>query len=299
MKKIIIVGVIVTILVAIILNHTNLYRFYKLNQIRNYYINELNGKFNNKSNPKKIETYKRYQKSIEELNHYNITKIIEAYIDMVKNAVNLYTLRKQGIEQEYIYKDYGFVNDSKGLEYGKDMKIDCVDFAKYISYDITEEDINDLNNDTFDEKLIAKLKNCLDYEEKNGKIEWQINSTEDKKIELPYNCYINYTAYHRQDNKEFKKALNVIFDKSFDLNKKENKAIVKYETIDGKIKEEKVFTYHIFVDNEEYYDIDYYGILVIDADTIAEAKFGSHTCDRIADEDSFRSYKEWEKTMLH
>ena len=299
MKKIIIVGVIATILVAIILNHKNIYRLYKLNQIRNYYKNELNGKFNNKSNPKKIKAYERYHKSIEELNHYNITKIIEAYIDMVNNGVNLYSLRKQGIEKEYTQKDYGFVYALKGLEYGKDMQIDCGDLAEYISYDINDEDVENYINGTFNDVLVDKLKTCLDYEEKNMIIEWQINSTEDKRIELPYNCYLDYTAYHRQDNKEFKKVVDVVFDKKFDLSKKENKAVVKYETIDGKIKEIEVSTYHIFVDNKEYYDIDYYGILVIDADTIAKAKFGSHTCDRIADEDSFSSYKEWEKTMLH
>ena len=297
-KRIIIVGVISIILVALISNHENIYRLYKLSQIRDYYINELNGKFSNRTNPKKINAYERYHKSIEELNHYDITKLVNIYTRIINDGVNLYSLKKQGTEQKYELKDYDFGNKNK-LERGKDIELYCDDFTEYTTYDITDRDVDNFNNGTFNQRLIEKLKDCLDYEVKNGKIEWQINSTDDKRIELPYNCYIDYKAYYREDNKEFKRAVDVIFDKSYDLNKKENKAIVKYESIDGKIKEVKVSTYHIFVDNEEYYDIDYYGILVINADTIAKATLGSHTCDKMREEESFREYKEWEKTMLN
>lgn len=299
-KRIIIVGVIAIILVAIISNHENIYRFYKLNQIKNDCINNLNGKFNNRTSRIIVEEYELYHKSIEELNHYEITKFVNAYINMTNEALYLYMLRQKGIESEYKEKDYDLTHmNLRDLEYGKDMQTDGGDFTEYISYDIKDMDVEIYINGTFNEVLIEKLKTYLDYEENNGRIEWQINSIEDKIIELPYNCYIDYKAYHREDNKEFKKAIDIVFNKDFQLKKNVNWVIVKYETPEGKIKEERVELFYVIRDDKEYYEIPLYQDLVIHGDTIAKATLGSHTCDRMREEESFREYKEWEKTMLN
>ena len=249
------------------------------------------------TNPYEIKAYERYQKPIEELNHYDITKLIDIYMDILNNGVNIYILRKEGIEKEYIEKDYGF-GHKKGLEYGKDIELYGSDFAEYISYDLKDEDVNNFNNGTFKEKLIEKLKFCLDYDDKDGKIEWQINSTENKIIELPYNCYIDYTAYQREDNKEFKRAVDVIFDKDFDFKKKRDSTVlVKYETPEGIIKEEKKILSCVNRDDKTYYNISFSNLLIIDADSIAKAELGNYTCDRMVEEERFREYKEWEKTL--
>ena len=300
-KRIIIVVIIATILVAIISNHKKIYRFYKLNQIRNDCINNINGIFNNRSSEIIKKKYGRYHKSLEELNHYDITKVIEAYINMVNEAVYLYLLRKQNIEIEYEEKDYDLEHmNIRYLEYGKDMQTDGDDLAKYISYDITDEDVNSLLDGAFRKKLELRLMSYLDFEEiNNSKIEWQINSTEDKLIELPYNCYIDYTSYHREDNKEFKRAVDIIFSKNFELEKNVNRVKVKYETINGSIKEEEVDLFYVNRNNITYYEISFSNLLIIDADSIAKAKLGSHTADRMIEEESFREYKEWEKIMLN
>ena len=299
-KRIIIVGVIATILVAIISNHENIYRFYKLNQIRNDCINNLNGKFNNRTSPIIVEEYELYHKSIEELNHYEITKFVDAYINMTNEAVYLYILRQKGIESEYKEKDYDLAHmNLRGLEYGKDMQTDGADFTEYISYDIADEDVDNFNNGTFNQKLIEKLKKCLDYKEENGKIKWEINSTEDKRIELPYNCYIDYTAYHRQDNKEFERAIDIEFDKNFELKKNVNMVSVKYETSDGRIKEEKEELFYVIRNDKAYYEISMYNLIIIGADTIAKAMLSSHTCDRMSEEERLREYKEWATSSIN
>lgn len=288
MKKII-VGVIVTILVAIILNHKNIYRVYKLNQIKNDIINTLNGKFNDRTYQNTIRDYELYHKSIEELNHYNITELIDKYIEKGEESVEIY---KNGIHERFFGGSEN-INGPVGLEYGKDIRMKIGE-QLCIEDNLTDIDIENYNEGTFRTHLTEKLKTCLDYEEKEGKIEWQINSTKDMRIELPYDCYINYKAYHREDNKEFKKAVDVVFSKEFKLGEKGNFVIIKYETTDGSIKEQETRIYYTNKDNKEYYDIALYdGLLVIDADTLAEAYLSSHTVDRKKEENELRVIGEW------
>ena len=296
MKKIIIgIGAIVIILITIVLKREDIYETYKTNQIRNDLKNNFNGKFNSRTYPYTIKDYELYHKSVEELNHYDITNIIESYIKFVEDGVRIYIEKKAGIEKEY-ENIWNYNNREERLEYGKDIEMKIYDYSDYVCYDMSDEDVENLNNGTFTEKLIEKLKTCLDYEEKDGKIEWQINDTEDRTIELPYNCYIEYKAYHREDNKDFKKVVDVDLGKSFKLKKKESKATVKYETLSGNIKEKKVRVYYILLDDKEYYDISLFNVLTLGADTLAEAKLKSHTCDRMNEEWDAKWVREWIET---
>lgn len=289
-KRIIIVGIIITILVAIILNHKNIYRVYKLNQIKSDNINKLNGKFNDETNPYEIKAYERYQKPVEELNHYNITELINQYIKMAEESVEIY---KRDVHNRFLG---GFVdmNGPPGrLESGKDIRL-TRSGELCIETNLTDIDIKNYNEGTFRTHLTEKLKTCLDYEEKEGKIEWQINSTKDMRIELPYDCYIDYKAYHREDNKEFKKAVDIIFNKDFDFEKKRDSTVlVKYETPYGTIKEKKKILSYVNRAGKEYYNISFSNLLIIDADTLAEAYLSSHTVDRKKEENELRVIGEW------
>ena len=291
-KRIIGVGVIVIILITIVLKREDIYKTYKLNQIRNDLINNFNGKFNSRTYPYTIKDYELYHKSVEELNHYDITNIIEPYIKFVEDGVRIYIEKKAGIEKEY-ENIWNYSNRKEDLEYGKDIEMKVFDYSDYVCYDMTDEDVKNLNNGTFTEKLIERLKTCLDYEEKDGKIQWQINDTEDRTIELPYNCYIEYKAYHREDNKDFKKAVDVVLGKDFELEKKTNWVIAKYKTPKDTVKEKEVPLYYIILDGKEYYDISLYNLLTIDVDTLAEAELKSHTCDRIKKEEGIREHQKW------
>ena len=294
-RRIIGVGVIVIILIiliTIVLKREDIYETYKTNQIRKDSINNINGKFSKRTSPYTIDDYERYHKSVEELNHYDITNIIEPYIKLVEDGVRIYIEKEAGIEKEY-ENIWNYSNRKEDLEKGKDIQMEIVDYSDCVCYDMTDEDVENLNNGTFTEKLIEKLKTCLDYEEKDGKIQWQINDTEDKTIELPYNCYIEYKAYHREDNKDFKKAVDVVLGENFKLKKKDNRVIVKYETPNGNIKDEKTHMYYSIINGREYYKIPLYDLLVINTDTLAEAILKSHTCDRIKKEEGIREHQKW------
>ena len=137
---------------------------------------------------------------------------------------------------------------------------------------------------------------CLDFEEiNNSKIEWQINSTKDKTIELPYNCYIDYIAYSVGINISFEKAINIDMSK-YNIDKINNRVEVTYQTKDNKKEEQEV---RVYKRDEQIY----VGVSDILTDrkggAIAKAKLGSHTADRMIEEESFREYKEWEKIMLN
>ncbi len=283
MKKLIIrVGIIASILIAIILNYDSIYKAYKLNQLRNDFINDINGKFSNRTSEFLKEEYELYHKSTEDLNHYNITELIDKYIEMAEESIEVYNDKKNG--NKNIFKNYksdeGKIN-GLGLKRGADIRMEYEQLRFDIASSLTETDIKNYNNGIFKSLLIKKLKSLLDYEEINGKIEWQINSINDMRIELPYDCYIDYKAYHREDNKEFKKAVDVIFDKTFELRQNLSKVKVKYETVDNSFKEVVVHSYYNDNDGKDHYRIDLNnGLLIYGADTLASAELKSYTGDR-------------------
>lgn len=245
-KRILSICLIVIIFAIIIfINKENIYKQYKINEMSNEVIDVLNGKFDNKISERTKFSYKRYNMSLEDLNHYDITKLIEAYISEIKESVNLYLMRKAGNEKEE-GGSQTIIDKDKDFEYGKDIKMSYHSMLKYaFSYDITEEDVDNYNKGIFVDLLIEKLKKCLDYEVIGGKIKWEINSIEDRIIDLPYNTYIEYKAYKRQRNKDFKRAIRVLnknsnsYDSYMKYNKIGSRFYVEYETVDGVIKKRK------------------------------------------------------------
>ena len=288
MKKIIIgVFAMVIILITIALNHENIYKVYKLNQIERDIVNSINGKFSNRIYDKTIKDYEKLQKSLEELNHYDITNMIEPYIKFVEEGVKIYIAKKSGIDEKYKDK-WEYSNRKEDLEYGKDIEMEVFDYSDYVCYDMTDEDVENFHNGTFTNKLIEKLKTCLDYVEKDGKIEWQINDTEDKTIELPYNCYIKYKAYYVNMNVDFKKAKSADMSK-YDLNKIDNHVMVKYLTKNNNKEEREVSIYGR--DKQIYVWLK--DILTNKGIHLNEAELKSHTCDRIKKEEGIREHQKW------
>ena len=291
MKKLIgVVAIIVAILVVIIVKRNDIYKVYKTNQIKKDFVNILNGNFNERTNEFTKNEFIRIHKSLEELNHNNITDLISAYINSVLNGMDIYIKNNKTVIRDG--GNYIEINKANDVEYGKDiwMKYLTVDYA--VGESFTNEDVRNYSNGNLKDLLINNLKECLDYEEQDGKIEWYINSTEDKIIELPYNCYIDYKAYHREDNKEFKRAIDVIFNKDFELKHNLKKVVVKYETIDGNILEKEVYLYYTKIDGKDYYDIDILNILTFGADTYAECTLSSYALDRWREEMEAKFFRE-------
>lgn len=292
MKRIVGVVIIVIILVAVIVKHNDIYKVHKMNQIKKDFVDILNGNFNERTNEYTKKQYIRIHQSLNELNHNNITELINVYINSIINGMDIYIKNNEEVVVNKSW-EHREINKAKDVEYGKDiwMKYYVIDYG--IGESFTDFDVKNYTDGAFKDALIEKLKNCLDYEEKDNKIEWYINSIEDKRIELPYNCYIDYKAYHREDNEEFKRAVDVVFDENFELKHNLKKIKIKYETIDGRISEKEVYLYYNSIDGKDYYDVDILNVLTFGADTKAECTLSNYTVDRWMEEQSGVWSYEW------
>ena len=274
MKKLIgVVAIIVAILVVIIVKRNDIYKVYKTNQIKKDFVNILNGNFNERTNEFTKNEFIRIHKSLEELNHNNITDLISAYINSVLNGMDIYIKNNKTVIRDG--GNYIEINKANDVEYGKDiwMKYLTVDYA--VGESFTNEDVRNYSNGNLKDLLINNLKECLDYEEQDGKIEWYINSTEDKIIELPYNCYIDYKAYNYVLDKSFRKVISVVDKSKFNLDKLGNIITVKYIMNDGKEKTKKI-------DVSKWDDGKYrvsLSILGKYINCLAECTLSSHTLD--------------------
>ncbi len=282
-KKVLVVLIIVAIVISIIIyKYKDISIYYKIKQIESDTVNYLNGKFNSRTYKYTIEDYDRYLLPISSLNHHDINELIDSYIEMFEESTKMYIAQKNGEEYSVKVKKRQL---PKGIETGKGIVMDNDVSYLALSLELTDTDVENYNNGRFRDLLIEKLKECLEYEEENGKIKWVINSTEDKTIELPYNCYIKYQAYKREKNDEFKKALSasIIQSDRFVLSNNINsKAIeVKYETNDGNIKIKAIDLIHFYNNNVEYYDMDIRSILYNKGESIAHITLKSHTGDRL------------------
>lgn len=279
MKKIISGIIIVSIIIVslIVINQKYLYKKYTNNIIKEKVLNELKGEFNKNTHNSTIKYYELCKKPIEELNRYDITKLIDTYLDIAEEGVEICSMRNEGKEVEYGVKGDYIRTDN--FERGKDIVMEC-NLEYGYSEDYGEDDILDYKNGDFRNLLIEKLKKILDYEEKDGEIVWQINSINDDVLELPYNFYLNYKAYHRIVNDRYKKAIDVIIDNNFSYNHWLNAIMVRYETIDGELEERKA---NVLYGNGSY-AIDPTGILLLKNGDDAKISLCNHTCDRIQKE---------------
>lgn len=281
-KGLCIVLIVIIAVILLLLNRNRIYREYKINEMSNEVINVLNEKFDKKISQRTIDHYYELDMSIEDLNHYDITKLIDSYIDLMEESIKIYINRKNGIEKDDAGSDVVISND-KDFEYGKDIKMSYHSMLKYgFSRDITDADVDDYNKGIFRMQLIEKLKKCLDFEEINNSIKWEINDIEDRTIKLPYNAYIEYRAYTQRRSKEFKRPLRVLNKAEFDLDRFKRLGAdfkVEYETINGDIKNELVG----IREKDGKYIISLW-VLTNGGNSKAEAELKSFTWDRMGEE---------------
>lgn len=207
-----------------------------------------------------------------------MTELIYTYMNSVLNGMSIYiknnkTMIKDG--GEYIE-----INEANDLEFGRDIWMKYYTFDYAVGESFINEDIRNYSNGNLKDLLINNLKECLDYEEQDDKIEWHINSTEDKIIELPYNCYIDYKAYNYQLDKTFKKAISIINKIKFNIDKLGNMVTVKYIVSDGEKKTKKI--------DVSKWDDDKYRISLLvlgkPINSLAECTLSNHTVDRWCEE---------------
>ena len=282
-------GVIVIILVTIIVKHNDIYKLYKVNKISKDVVNCINGEFSDIINDYTVKEYEIIHKSNKELNHYDVTEIINVYINSILNGINIYIKNSEEVVVNKAW-EHREINKANDLEFGKDiwMKYYVIDYA--VGESFTSLDVRNYKDESFKDMLIEKLKDCLDYEEKDNKIEWYINSTEDKRIELPYNCYIDYKAYNYMIDNNFKNAISIIDKTEFNLDKLGNIVTIKYIMNDGEEKSDKI-------DVSKWDDGKYrvsLSILGKYINSLAECTLSNHTVDRWTDEFYIERYRGWQ-----
>ena len=289
MKKLIgVIAIIVAILVVLIVKRNAIYTVYSTSVIIKDTINCLNGEFSNNINDYTIREYEVLHMSNEELNHYNVTELIDTYMNSVLNGMNIYIKNNKTVIKDG--GEYIEINEANDLEFGRDiwMKYYTVDYA--VGESFTNEDVKNYSNGRLKDLLINNLKESLDYEEQDGKTEWYINSTEDKIIELPYNCYIDYKAYNYQLDKTFKKAISIIDKRKFNIDKLGNMVTVKYIVSDGEEKTKKI--------DVSKWDDDKYRISLLvlgkPINSLAECTLSNHTVDRWTEEFYLERYSNWQ-----
>ena len=250
---------------------------YQMKKLEIEYKNFLDNKIPNNTLPYLVKEHNRLNQDVEIFNHYDITELIDTYIDMLKKSCELYKIDKEKV----IFTDPPKFKNYMESEMGKDI-IMRNDAWLQTFFDITDDDIVNYDNGTFTDLLINELKKCLEYEEIDGKIKWEINSIEEKTIELPYNCYLEYIPYKRIKNENInmcKKVLEVKIKnpEEFDNNKSIVYFDIKYENLNGITNYvEGGITKHI-IDNKEYYG---YHTVFWPIEDKAYATLKSHTGDR-------------------
>ena len=176
-------------------------------------------------------------------NRYNITDFINNYIDSIDKSVNARI--NNLISANMFYSTYddrrvGYVEFKNITDKYHGIAIHGLKpmESKYIIMNITDEDIVNYNQNKFDDILKSKLELIFEHDEND---QWIINQIDDKRIELPYNVYIDYISNKRIVVNEIKKFLEIkVLDGELKKKKKKETPIrikYKFQNIDGKVVE--------------------------------------------------------------
>ena len=90
-----------------------------MKELEKEYLSFLDGKFQDDVALYHIEKYNRLQQDVEVFNHYDITELIESYIDMLEKSCELYKKDKAG--ENVRFTDPPKFKNYKESEMGKDI----------------------------------------------------------------------------------------------------------------------------------------------------------------------------------
>ena len=167
----------------------------------------------------------------KDVNNYNITKFVNDYKEILHNCI----ISKIDLNNvmEYSQNHYTLINHNVG-----EITIYAMDSSaiKFIKNKLTDNDINEYLNGTFDSKIENELKKVF---LKNNKDEWFLIGDKDKIIDLQYNIYLRYVSNKKENNYDdisfidmkIKKSLN----KNFIKGQQRVPVLVRYKDNNGKI----------------------------------------------------------------
>ena len=152
---------------------------------------------------------------------YKIDDVIKDYLDSIQKSIE-YKLNGKKQNFTRYYKPSGL--DIVGIHGIDDNHI------RHIAKLITDEDITDYNNNTFNVKLAKKLETIFLHKSDNFLKDWYIINDKDKRVELPYNVYYDF----KYNGKKLNNQINYI--KSIKIGKSRPCVCdIKYLDNDGKV----------------------------------------------------------------
>ena len=144
-----------------------------------------------------------------EENKYNIDEFIKAYVDYVKKCV----LIKKG--EKISFNDYFVRANYWTLGVSKIDRLYCQTFSEYALEHIGQDEIESVDNGTFEKEFINELNTIFTHNSGNDYDEWYIEGNDEKIIELPYGFYIKYFPSDKENNRRLLKAIKLdIIDKT-------------------------------------------------------------------------------------
>ena len=153
---------------------------------------------------------KEYEYAItNENNKYNIDEFVKAYVDYISKCV----LKKKG--ENISFNDYFVRANYWILGIYKINRSFCEMYSKFVLDHIGQDEINSIDNGTFEKELINELEKKFIHNSVNDYEEWYIEGNKERTIELPYGFYLQYYPNDKKNNRKLLKAIKFeIIDKT-------------------------------------------------------------------------------------
>ena len=167
----------------------------------------------------------------KDVNNYNITKFVNDYKEILHNCI-ISKIDPNKV-MEYSQNHYTLINHNVG-----EITIYAMDSSaiKFIKNKLTDNDINEYLNGTFDSKIENQLKKVF---LKNNKDEWFLIGDKDKIIDLQYNIYLRYVSNKKENNYDDISFIDMKIKKSLNKNyingQKRVPVLVRYKDNNGEI----------------------------------------------------------------
>lgn len=256
---------------------------YQENKVAKEINNELTDFYNNgiinEHIPEYANNWYSYYVKSNVRNRYNITNLLNDYIDKVEECIEVKIsdgkkkLKDYTFEYRELGSDTHILINIHGL---KDFEVEC------ILNNITEKDIELYKNKEFDNYIRNKLSDIFEY--KNNS--WFLDSYEDKIFELPYNVYLDYKSNKDEPLNEVKEIKNIKISprdiKRINSDKKEWIAFnVEYVNNFNENKQRIVHLYKNIIGEQYFFDISFLDILFTkkSREPNANIEMGQHDYD--------------------
>ena len=241
-KRILLVGIIIATLFGIYVKVKKpVKHFLRVKQIERDILSFLNEK-DDKHISDKGKTIYKYINSIRK-EDCDVSVMIEHYLNIMDEVFYSKAFERNIKPIKFPkYDDFDFYKNR--VEYGSNGTILKVDEFKEVQKSIKDVDIKNYSNNNFKFELSKKIENILEHKSNDINKDWYMNPNNNKIVELPYNCYLEYHAgsqinYDKTEeiylNSKFIKCELEKSDVDFNFNDRGLDARIIYKSRDGSI----------------------------------------------------------------